>query len=104
MDIRLRVTPEVLKTKAVEVEGGIKDLEKDFSNIQDLVARTSGYWTGLAGDSARKMFDDLKDDTAAVIKRFSDHPRNLLTMAGIYDLAETTNTDSGNKLPTDVIV
>ena len=104
MDIRLRVTPEVPQVKAVEVEGDIKELEKDFNSIQDIVARTSGYWTGMAAESARKMFGDLKDDTATVIKRFKDHPRNLLTMAGIYQAAETTNTELGNELPSDVIV
>ena len=50
----LKVKPEVLKNKAGEVENDIRDLEKYFRSIQEIIARSSGYWVWTAGDKARK--------------------------------------------------
>lgn len=103
MDIKLRVTPEALKSKASEVESDIRTLEKHFNSIQDIAARTSGYWAGAAGDKARKEFGGQKEDTAKVIGRFREHPVKLLTMAGIYDENEKALVAENQKLVTDVI-
>ena len=100
----LKVTPEVLKTKAEEVENDIRALETHFNSIQEIVARSSGYWVGTAGDKARKEFDSQKEDTTTVIKRFQNHPRNLLVMAGVYEQSEQSLTIQNQRLSTDVIV
>ena len=100
----LKVKPEVLKNKAGEVENDIRDLEKYFRSIQEIIARSSGYWVGTAGDKARKEFDSQKEDTTTVIKRFRDHPKNLLVMTGIYYLSEQALVCENQKLSTDVIV
>ncbi len=103
MNITLKVQPDALKTKASEVENDIKALEKHFNSIQDIVARTSGYWVGNAGDKARKEFNSQKESTTKVIKRFREHPTDLLVMAGIYDESERAMTQENQKLETDVI-
>lgn len=103
MNITLKVEPDALKTKASEVENDIKALEKHFNSIQDIVARTSGYWVGNAGDKARKEFNSQKESTTKVIKRFREHPTDLLVMAGIYDESERAMTQENQKLETDVI-
>ena len=100
----LKVKPEVLKNKAGEVENDIRDLEKYFRSIQEIIARSSGYWVGTAGDKARKEFDSQKEDTTTVIERFRDHPKNLLVMTGIYYLSEQSLVCENQKLSTDVIV
>lgn len=100
----LKVKPEVLKTKAEEVENDIRALEIHFNSIQEIVARSSGYWVGTAGDKARKEFDSQKEDTTTVIKRFRDHPKNLLVMAGVYEQSEQSLTLQNQRLSTDVIV
>lgn len=100
----LKVKPEVLKTKAKEVENDIQALEKHFNRIQEIVAHSSGYWVGTAGDKARKEFDSQKEDTTTVIKRFRDHPKNLLVMAGVYEQSEQSLTVQNQRLSTDVIV
>lgn len=104
MGITLRVKPEALKTKATEVERDIKELEQHFDTIQDIVSRSKGYWVGVAGDRARKEFEDRRDDTTTVIKRFKEHPTDLLVMAGIYDENERSLTSENQSLDTDVIV
>lgn len=104
MSITLRVETEALKMKASEVENNIKELERHFNSIQDIVSRSTGYWTGAASDRARKEFDGMKDDTAQVIRRFKEHPRDLLVMAGVYEEHERSVKSANQSLATDVIV
>ena len=103
MNITLKVEPAALKTKASEVENDINVLEKHFNSIQDIVARTSGYWVGNAGDKARKEFNVQKENIAKIIKRFREHPTDLLVIAGIYDENECAIVLENQKLDTDVI-
>lgn len=100
----LKVKPEVLKAKAAEVEKDIKLLEKQFNSIQEIVARSKGYWIGTAGDKARKEFDSQKEDTTIVIKRFQEHPKNLLVMAGIYEQSEESVVFENQRLSADGII
>jgi len=104
MGITLRVTPEKLEKKAGEVERYTEQLKTHFDNIQDIVSRTSGYWIGIAGDKARKEFESQKDDVETVIKRFREHPGDLLNMAGVYREAENSAKSQSEALKTDVIV
>ena len=104
MDIQLKVTPEQLVSQAGKVEGEIKNLESDLREIQNIVSRTSGYWIGLSGDSARKAFSSFKDDSDLLIKRLKEHPTDLLNMAGVYELYESLNVETANELNPDVIV
>ena len=104
MDITLRVTPEALKTKANEVEGQIKALETEFNTIQDLVSRTSGYWIGEAGERARAEFESQREDIDTILKRFKEHPIDLMKMAGVYDEAVQAALAQNQTLETDIIV
>jgi len=103
MDITLKVKTEVLKEKAADVTRDTKELENHFSGIQDIVARSTGYWVGTAGDKARKEFDGQKEDITKIIRRFKEHPGDLLSMAGIYDAVEQEAVFSSKELATDVI-
>ena len=102
--IILKVEPTILKNKATEVERYTKTLETEFESIQDIVAKTTGYWIGIAGDKARQDFASQKDDTATIIKRFMEHPIDLMVMAGVYEETERQVTERNQSLETDVIV
>lgn len=103
MSIQLKVTPEALKTKASEVSDQIRELRNCFNTIEDTVKKSSVYWVGNAGNRARKEFDSQKDDIQVIIKRFSEHPPELLQMAGIYIAAETEIKSNNDSLDADVI-
>lgn len=104
MNIILKVEPEALIAKASEVEADVKTLESVFDSIQEIVERTRGYWVGLAGDKARSEFMSQKDDTSRIIRRFKEHPPELLSMAGVYKGTEEENALVNRELRTDVIV
>lgn len=103
MSITLRVTTDVLKTKASELDTDIKALEKHFGTISDIILRTDGYWIGAAGDEGRKRFNESKAHVDKVIQNFKEHPTDLLVMAGIYDESEKAAISENQALTTDVI-
>lgn len=104
MSITVKVQPEVLKTKASETEALVKKLETQFNEIQDIVSQTSGYWVGAAGDQARAAFRAKEESARLVIRRFMEHPADLLVMAGVYEQAEMEVKRVNQSLPTDFVV
>lgn len=103
MEITLKVTPEALKEKAAEVEAQVHTLQRQFEDVQDIVARTTGYWVGSGGEKARKEFAAQKESTELVLRRFREHPTDLLVMAGVYEATEQELKAENEALATDVI-
>ena len=104
MNIRLRVTPEALRTKAAEVEDEVQNLEQAFQILQDTVARTNGYWIGMAGEAARTAFVEQQEAIQEILARFSEHPGKLLSMAGVYDEHGRAAAAQNQALETDIIL
>lgn len=59
---------------------------------------------GAAGEKARTEFNNQKENTDQVIRRFREHPEDLLAMAGIYDKMEQAVVTLNKTLSTDVIL
>ncbi len=104
MGINLKVSTEALRTKAREVDAEIQKLEKHFNQIQDIVSKTTSYWTGVSGDKARKEFLGQQENMNLVLKRFREHPDDLLKMAGIYESGEQQVKQNNETLKTNFIV
>ena len=104
MSIRLKVQPEILKVRASETQELIGQLDIQFQEIYDIVSRTKGYWVGTAGDRAREEFQSTREETQQVIRRFSEHPADLLMMANLYEGAEEKVKQANQKLSTDIVV
>ena len=100
---RMKVTPEQLTSKAGEVENLIKTLEKQYNELEKIVNKTSGYWIGDAGDLHRKKSKEGKENIQTIIKRWKEHPSDLLKMAGLYQETEQEVEEIANSLPADVI-
>lgn len=100
----LRVTPETLETKADEFSTVVRQLDTCFSRIQTISSKTKGYWHGDAGDCDRSGYASYQDDIRFIIRRLSEHPTDLLQMAGIYKEAERDAADTNSQLKTDTIV
>lgn len=102
--IVLRVTPEELKNRASEISGLIQELQQSFSEIEQISSKTRNYWIGEAGDQDRSGYQSLKDEKDRLLIRLADHPKNLLTMAGIYEETESGISTENSQLETDEIV
>jgi len=100
----LRVTPETLERKADEFSRVVKEIDEHFSRLQDISAATKRYWRGEAGDCDRSGYASYEEDINFIIRRLSEHPTDLLSMAGIYREAERDVTGTNTQLKTDLIV
>lgn len=86
--VELLVTPEVLNTKANEVENNVKNMRQRFETMKTLVEKSNSYWVGDAGDMHRKNYTDQVDKIEQILKRMSEHPADLRTIAQTYTTAE----------------
>lgn len=89
--------------KAEAVSSAIGDVERTFSELQRVVARTSGYWIGDAGDHHRNMFNEERDDIAWILTRLKEHPKDLKLMANNFETTERKLTEVNQKLRSDYI-
>lgn len=102
--IMLKVTPNELKTKANQISGEIKDFESYWKRIENIISSSKGYWVGEASNAHQKQLKDVSPDMIEIIKRLKEHPTDLLSMAGIYQEAETQAEALAAALPADVII
>lgn len=102
-EITIKVTPQELKECADDVSSLSEALRDDYDWFQDMVRKTANYWEGAAADKYRSDFAAQKEKTDEMLTHLSKFPEDLLTMAGIYEQAESTNTEDISELSTDFI-
>lgn len=100
----LIVDPEVMRQKAVTVEGKIRGMRSAFDELGNIVDKTKNYWIGEAGDAHRTYFTDKKPEIEEIFQRLSEHVRELNQMASVYSLTEQEVKELSEDLPSDVIV
>ena len=101
--IKLKVSPDTLKAKAIELDGEIKAFEKKWNHMCRTIENSKGYWEGDASNSHQWFLKENKADVTEILKRLKEHPTDLQKMAGVYVKAEKTATKLANALPKDVI-
>ena len=101
--VQLKVTPEQLESKAEIATGLINTIKSSFDTLSEVIQRTNGYWIGEAADKHRKMYMDQKNELDIMMRRLEEHPRELLSMAGVYKAAESSNVSTAQSMPTNVI-
>ncbi len=99
----VKVTPDVLRRQADEVERLVKGVKLKFETIKGVLDKTKGHWIGTGGDVHRATYDNKKEDLERIFNRLLEHPTDLRTMAGVYDSAERNVVTNIQSLPTDAI-
>lgn len=99
----LKVDTAALQATATEVTTHTNELSNQFNELQSTVSATAYYWIGEAGDQYRKEFAARKDEMDTILTTLREYPKDLLEQAGIYEKAETTNTESSAPLQGDYI-
>jgi len=102
-DITVKVESAVLRAAADNVSTLARALGDDFDRLQDLVRLTNRYWLGAAGDQYRQEFAEEKKQTDEILTLLREYPKDLLTMAGLYEEAERTNIQTSSALPSDIL-
>lgn len=102
-NVQILVTPDVLVQKSQDVTTKINKVRVLFEELQKLVEDTQAYWIGEGGDKHRSNYTKYYDDVETILKRLSEHPKDLLEMAGLYVEVEQGNVEIAQALPSDVI-
>lgn len=100
---RIRVTSDVLISRADTAVRQIQNMENRLQAIQRVVNATKSYWIGEAGDACRQKYESEQADIDELMKRLKGQPRTLLTIAGVYKNVEETAREMSVPLPDDVI-
>lgn len=103
-NVILKVTPEQLVSKADEVLKDVNLIKEAMSTIQEKIGGTSSYWIGEAGELNRKLYNDQKESIDSMMRRLSEHPKDLKAIAGNYSTTETKVTEVANALLDNVII
>ena len=99
----IKVTPDVLRRQADEVESLVKGIKVKFDSIKTVMDKTKGHWIGWGGDAHRAGYEAGKADLEEILKRLLEHPVDLRQMAGVYDSTESKIVTKALSLPTDAI-
>ncbi|MGN0290472.1 MAG: WXG100 family type VII secretion target [Lachnospiraceae bacterium] len=103
-NVTLKVSTDVMKAKADEIKTQAKNIETNWERMKEVVNNSKTYWEGDASDYHRRYLKDNEDDVKKIIKRLNEHPKDLLSMAGIYSETEKQAAKIASALPDDVIV
>lgn len=102
--IQIRVSTEVLETRANAAEEKINDVRKRFERIAEIVNNSTGYWEGEANDAHRREYQEYQSEIEEALLRFQENVTDLRQIAGIYREAESETTSFSGDLPVDVIL
>lgn len=102
-NVTFRADANTLRSKASEVLTACDTVEKEFKKIETIIKNTNNYWVGTAAEEHRKVYNNYKDDIAAIIKRVKEHPKDLNLIAANYDSAESNNVQQSSLLTGSVL-
>lgn len=103
MDFTMKVSPDVMISQADEIKGSVESIRQQFVSIEEHVRRSPGYWEGEASDLHTNRFAEVKKNCDDIIRRLSEHPDDLLKMAGLYTESETRSKEESNSLMSNII-
>lgn len=92
-NVEIKVKDEALLSAAGTLKDRIREMRASYDKVMEIVQKTGGYWIGAAGDEHRNVFLEQRDDIDQIVKRLSEHPDDLLRIAGIYEEAESRTAE-----------
>lgn len=103
-DYTLKVTPEILQTKAAELNALIENNKRLFEAIEQKMNASFNYWQGEAADAYRNRYKNKKSDIEIMFRRLKEHVTDLNSIAATYTKVENINVQMAESLPQDVLV
>ncbi len=101
--ISLRVTPEILISRASDVTTAVDAMDKTMKEIGSIVKGTSSYWKSDAGNKCRADYEKNQEGIDVIINRLKGQPKTLLTMANLYRTTEQEAKAVSQSLPIDPV-
>lgn len=102
-EITIRVNPEVLISKASDIERGLQAIERDLRNINTQITNSKSFWEGDASNAHQERYQRINAEIEKLMPKLTKNPSNLLQMAGIYRSAERDSQAVAQSLPSNPI-
>ena len=102
-EFTLKVSPDVMIRQAESVRGSISDIRQQIEHLSEIIKGTKSYWLGQAGDKHQIAFQNIKKGCDEIVARLSEHPDDLLKMAGLYSTAERQSQEQSNSLQSNIL-
>lgn len=104
MEGTLKVTPEELMNKALELSSAGSTIRNITSSMTDIVNGLSSIWQGDDATAYTTKFNGLQDDIEKINGKIQEHVSDLNEMATAYKNASNASSTEIGSLPTDVVV
>lgn len=105
MAVELKVSPEVLRQTAEELEKEISRISREFDLIESDISLTRIWWEGEASEAHIAQYEGMREEIRETLARLQSSPVTLLQMAGLYSQTDSELEDlSGQMLSADVIM
>ncbi len=101
-DFIIKVSTEEMIRQSNEIEKTVGEIKTQFENISRLAEGSARYWEGEAENLHLSSFRRISESHEEIIRRLSEHPRDLMTMAGIYAEGEEKSSEDANSLQNNV--
>lgn len=101
-EFTMKVSPETMIRQADEIKGSVERIRQQFASIEECVRRSSGYWEGEASNLHKMRFAKVKESCDDITRRLSEHPDDLLKMAGLYTDSEMKSAEESNSLQSNI--
>ena len=99
MATTLRVTPEVAKAKAAELQAKSQEINNITTQIKAIVDTFSGrVWSGEADTTFVNNYNSLHSEVDQLVKMINDNATNLNQIAANYGTAEGGNVQRASVL------
>lgn len=81
----VRVKTEVLRTAAADGERHINDLQTVLAELASMVAASTDFWAGDAGNFYREAFEAAMKRMVAEVDELSSYPHELVAYADKHE-------------------
>ena len=102
--ITILVDTEELKTVSESVRQYVGEMQAAYDSLGRAVTAMGEYWIGEASEKERQAFFSQKDNIEGAMRRLSEYPVDLMTMAGVYEEHEDSNAEIPGGLFGDVLL
>ena len=104
MDITLRVDPNVLNSKADEMNGQKTTIMQIMDQAKTEITSLTGTWKSAASDEFQNRFKQIYDDIDNMLAITSEHISDIKEAAQNYTQAEAAAKSAAEGLPTDGVM
>lgn len=101
-EFTIKVSPEIMANQAQTIQSCVDNIRRHFESIDQKVKGAAAYWEGEAASLHLSTHNRIKKESDILTRKLSEHPNDLLKMAGIYRSGEQQNAQDAISLQNNI--